>query len=253
MLKAIIIEDEYPARLRLMHLLEGYLDKIILCGYADTGQGALTLIQSQRPEVIFLDIHLPDMKGFDVLKALDYNPMVIFTTAYLDYAVKAFEVYSIDYLVKPFDQERFGLAMAKLFSFSPHNYIEKPDYKKLAELFYQTQKKPALSSLAVRSGNKILLIDYEDITLIKAEDKYSLIRLENGKSFLCEKSLAKLEELLPDDFIRVHRSFIVNKVWITEIHRYFKGRLMIVIDDKDRTSIVTSESYTKQVKSILGL
>jgi DNA-binding LytR/AlgR family response regulator len=100
MYKAIIIEDEYPARLRLQHMLSLHQDTIMLCGMADTGRDAIALIKSHHPDIIFLDIHLPDMNGFKVLSALDYHPMVIFTTAYAEYAIQAFDVFSVDYLVK---------------------------------------------------------------------------------------------------------------------------------------------------------
>ena len=120
-------------------------------------------------------------------------------------------------------------------------------------MFFGAQRKPKQTSLAVKSGHKILLIDYEDITHLKADDKYVTVSLTDNKSYLCEKSLGILEENLPDHFIRLHRSYIINKTWIAEIHRYFKGRLMLVIDDKERTTVITSESYTHTVKSVLGL
>jgi len=191
------------------------------------------------------------MTGFDVLKALDYHPMVIFTTAYAEYAVRAFEAFSVDYLVKPFDDVRFKKAIDKISQFK--HLLPVPDYTKMAAMFFGAQRKPKQTSLAVKSGHKILLIDYEDITHLKADDKYVTVSLADNKSYLCEKSLGILEENLPDHFIRLHRSYIINKTWIAEIHRYFKGRLMLVIDDKERTTVITSESYTHTVKSVLGL
>lgn len=251
MYTAIIVEDEYPARLRLEHILGQHQDTIKLIGEADTGKAAIAMIKSFRPDVIFLDIHLPDINGFDVLIGLDYHPMVIFTTAYAEYAVQAFEVFSVDYLVKPFDEVRFKKSIDKISHFKKDTAVT--DYVQMAKLFFEAQRKPKQTSLAVKSGQKILLIDFEDITYMKAEDKYVTISTSNNHSYLCEKSLGALEEILPEQFIRVHRSYIINKTWIAEIHRYFKGRLMIVIDDKERTTVVTSESYTHEVKTVLGL
>ncbi|MBK9565232.1 MAG: LytTR family DNA-binding domain-containing protein [Saprospiraceae bacterium] len=251
MYKAIIIEDEYPARLRLQYILSMHQDTILLCGAADTGRDGIALIKSHHPDIIFLDIHLPDMNGFKVLSALDYHPMVIFTTAYAEYAIQAFEVFSVDYLVKPFDEDRFRKAIEKIGHFARQTH--QPDYLQLAELFFKAQIKPKQTTIAVKSGQKILLIDFEDITHIKADDKYVTISLADNKTFLCEKSLAMLTDVLPDNFIRVHRSYIINKTWIAEIHRYFKGRLMLVLDDKDRTAVITSDSYTQDVKAALGL
>jgi two-component system LytT family response regulator len=251
MYTAIIIEDEYPARLRLEHMLKEHQINIKLLGQADTGKMAIEMTNLYHPDVIFLDIHLPDMNGFEVLQALDYHPMVIFTTAYAEYAVQAFEVFSVDYLVKPFDDIRFKKTIDKISQFK--NLLPAPDYTQIATLFFEAQRKPKQSSLAVKSGQKILLIDFEDITFLKAEDKYVSVFNADNKSYLCEKSLGTLEEILPDPFIRVHRSYLVNKTWIAEIHRYFKGRLMIVMDDKERTTIITSDSYTQAVKSVLGI
>lgn len=251
MYTSIIIEDEYPARLRLEQMLGQHQDNIKLLGQADTGKAAIEMTKKCRPDVLFLDIHLPDMNGFGVLQALDYHPMVIFTTAYAEYAVQAFEVFSVDYLVKPFDDVRFKKAIDKISQFQ--NLIPVPDYAKMATLFFEAQRKPKQTSLAVKSGHKILLIDYEDITHLKADDKYVTVSTATNKTYLCEKSLGTLEESLPDYFIRVHRSYIINKTWIAEIHRYFKGRLMLVIDDKERTTVITSESYTHAVKAVLGL
>jgi two-component system, LytTR family, response regulator len=251
MYTAIIIEDEYPARLRLEHMLSLNQEQISLLGHADTGRAAISMVKLYRPDVVFLDIHLPDMTGFEVLQSLDYHPMVIFTTAYAEYAVQAFEVFSVDYLIKPFDIIRFKKAIDKISQFQ--HIVPVPDYTQLAKLFFDAQRKPKQTSLAVKSGQKILLIDYEDITHLKADDKYVTVCTATNKTYLCEKSLGTLEESLPDHFIRIHRSYIINKTWIAEIHRYFKGRLMLVMDDKERTTVITSDSYTQDVKTALGI
>lgn len=232
-------------------MLGQHQQTISLLGQVDTGKAAIDMTKQFHPDVLFLDIHLPDMNGFEVLQALDYHPMVIFTTAYAEYAVQAFEVFSVDYLVKPFDDLRFKKAIDKISQFQ--HLVPVPDYAKMATLFFEAQRKPKQTSLAVKSGHKILLIDYEDITYLKADDKYVTVSTATNKTYLCEKSLGMLEENLPDQFIRVHRSYLINKTWIAEIHRYFKGRLMLIIDDKDRTTIITSDSYTQIVKSVLGL
>ncbi len=204
MYTAIIIEDEYPARLRLEQMLSHHQDSIKLLGQADTGKAAIEMTKIYRPDVLFLDIHLPDMNGFGVLQALDYHPLVIFTTAYAEYAVQAFEVFSVDYLVKPFDDVRFKKAIDKISQF--RHLVPVPDYAKMATLFFEAQHKAKQTSLAVKSGHKILLIDYEDITHLKADDKYVTVSTATNKTYLCEKSLGTLEESLPDYFIRVHRS-----------------------------------------------
>ncbi|MGB4958781.1 MAG: LytTR family DNA-binding domain-containing protein [Saprospiraceae bacterium] len=251
--KAIIIDDELPARVRLAALTLKHKDKINIVAEADSGHQAIQMIIRHKPDLLFLDIHLPDMNGFEVLKSLDYHPFIIFTTAYQEYAIKAFEVYSVDYLVKPIEESRFGMAIHKLTNFyssSPHQHI---DYNVLAQAFHKSIAKPKQTTLAVKSGTKYVLIDHEDICFLKAEDKYVLVCTKDGKSYFCDKSLGALEENLPPTFLRAHRSYIIHQSWIAEIHRYFKGRLMLVMDDVQRTTIITSDSYTPSLKATLGI
>lgn len=246
-----IVEDEYPARLRLERMLQAY-DWIQIVGSADTGRKAVRLLEQQRPDLVILDIHLPDFDGFDVLKALDYAPMVIFATAYEEYAIKAFEAHSIDYIIKPFKQERLDKALEKMKNFSDgvQSVFNINENQELSTLF-KTEKK--ISMLPVRVGNKLKLIDLNDVFYIKAEDKYAMLFQRDGRKYFCDKSLAQLEEILPTSFIRVHRSFIVHKEKIISIERIIKGRWLLTMDDESSTSIRTSDSYKDEFKRQLNL
>jgi len=231
MYKAFITEDEYPARLRVKKLLSAYSDEIELVGESDNGKFAIEQIEELRPDVIFLDIHLPDMTGFEMLANLTYQPLVIFTTAYEAYAIKAFETYSIDYLVKPFDTERFNKAIEKLRKFSKQN--NPIDYKKLESLLAEKTKKTNPTSLPIKMKDRIILVEYDDICYLKAEDKYVQIFTQSGKSYLSDKSLGGFEKSLNDQFIRVHR--------------------ILIMKDKTQTSITTGGTYSAKVKAILGI
>ena len=251
MYKAFIVEDELPAMKRVKKLLSEHHFTVELVGEADNGKIAIEQIEVLRPDVLFLDIQLPDMTGFEVLSALTYQPLVIFTTAYDQYAIKAFESYSIDYLVKPFDANRFQLAIEKLKKMG--NQQKQVDFQKLETLLHQHQSKITPVSLPVKKGDKIILLDFEEIIYLKAEDKYVRIFTKNGKDHLCEKSLSKLEQKLPNIFIRVHRSFMVNRNHISEVRKYFKGKLILHLKDKEQTTITTGEKYSASVKSMLGI
>lgn len=250
MIKAVIIDDERLARNRVDELLQSHVKTINIVGQADKGSEAIVLINMEKPELIFLDIHLPDMSGFEILEKLDYDPMIIFTTAYEKYAVDAFSKYAVDYLVKPILQPRFDQAIEKLSKLNwaqPHQELDK-----LVALLKNKKEKKA-TSLAIKKGDKIILVDYEDIAFFKSEDKYVNVNLTNGTVHLCNKTLTQLEELVPDNFLRVHRSSLVNRDAIFEIEKYFKGTLILKLNDKVSSSIKTGEKYTREVKEVLGL
>ena len=251
MLNAFIVEDEQLASTRLQKMLENYANKITLIGEADQGKVAITQIENLRPDVLFLDIQLPDMTGFEVLNNLTYQPFIIFTTAYEQYAIQAFDTHVVDYLVKPFRIDRFKRAIDKFLKFGTTRITANPQE---LEQIIQPKEKPIPSfSLPIKLGDRILLIDYEDITHLKAEEKYIRVFTNTGKSYLTDGSLGKLIERLPNYFIRVHRSFIINQNCIKEVRKFFKGKLILVLNDGKETAITTGETYSSKVRKLLGI
>ena len=251
MISTIIIDDENPARLRIKKLMEAHADQLNLLDEADCGSDAVQLIDSLKPDAIFLDIQMPDMSGFDVLQKITHQPLVIFTTAYSEHAIRAFETYSVDYLVKPIGAERFNKAIEKLTHFIKKE--ENTEFKKLEKLFQQINPVKKTFSLPVKKKDKIILIDFEDIAYFKADDKYVLAMMQDGNSHLLNKTITQLEQGLPDEFIRIHRSCIVNRSFIMEIKKYFKGKLILVLKDKKRSEVMTGETYSGKVKGLLGI
>jgi len=248
--KAIIIEDEFPARLRLSKLLDQHTDVIQLIGEAETGKSAISLIEDKKPDLLFLDIQLPDMTGFDVLSKLSYQPWIIFTTAYSEYALKAFETMSIDYLVKPIEQERFNQSINKLSQWENPQTV---DYNIMQELIEKLQKPKPAVSLSIKKKDKIILIDYDQISHFKSEDKYVNVKLINGEQHLLGKTLTQLDTTLPNTFVRVHRSYIINKSIVLEIQKYFSGKFILLLKDKEMNKIKTGETYTKVIKQIFNI
>jgi len=251
MLKGFIIEDEQLARTRLKKLLQGYTEQLSIIGEADRGETAIEAIEKQQPNLLFLDIQLPDMTGFEVLQQLTYQPLVIFTTAYEQYAIQAFDTHSIDYLVKPFRLERFKRAMEKLLKFSLTTQAK--DYASLEHFVIPPKEQLPSFSFPIKLRDRILLIDYEDISHLKAEEKYIRVFTNKGKTYLSDGSLGKLEGTLPIYFVRVHRSYIVNQKYIKEARRFFKGKLILVLNDRKETAITTGETYSKKIRKLLGV
>lgn len=237
-----IVEDEKLAADRMMQLINNSLHDIKVMGTSQTGKQAVKEINMLKPEVIFLDIQLLDMTGFDVLSHLVYQPYVIFTTAYNQYAVDAFSHIAVDYLLKPLTQEKLDQAIKKLQTLKDRSLqtsntvqISQPKIKKR-------------TSFSIKKNDKIILVDIDNVAWCEAADKYVEIGEKNGKIHLITKTLKQLEKELPEQFVRIHRSYIINKDFVYEIHKHFKGRYIFYLNDKDRSSITSSESYAAEIK-----
>ncbi len=245
--KAVIVEDEAPARRLLNELLSGHRDLIHLSGEAYTGTDAIALINEIKPDLIFLDIQLPDMLGLDVLKQLVYHPYVIFTTAYDEYALKAFDALSVDYLLKPLKEDRIVRALTKLQDFAGSSRADS-DWTNIELLLNGNTPPKEITTLSVKKGSKFTLVQLSDIIYFEASDKYTYVHTANGQKLFCDHMLAVLEEKLSDDFIRVQKSYIVNKNKIVEIHKYSNNRFTLVLNNRDFTRIVTGPSYLPVIK-----
>ena len=250
--KTIIVEDEAPARRLLNTLLTQHGHLIVPSGEAVNGSDAIRLINEQRPDLVFLDIQLPDMLGLDVLKQLDCTPYVIFTTAYDEYAIKAFETLSVDYLLKPLKEDRLTQALAKLQQFT-HPANSRPGWDNLGSLINGPNPKKETTTLSVKKGNKFTLVQLTDIVYFEASDKYTFVHTTNGQKLFCDHMLAMLEEKLPADFIRVQKSYIVNRQKIVEIHKYSNNRYTLVLNNPDFTRIVTGPSYSSLIKEVFAI
>jgi two-component system, LytTR family, response regulator len=254
MIKAIIIEDEEPARLKIGRMLEQHKDFIKVIGSSDSGAKAITMINEHKPDLLFLDIHLLDMNGFDVLTSINVPcPYVIFTTAYDNYALKAFEVFSVEYLLKPIDQPKFDAAIDKLKALiqkSISSSFTADEITKLSKEYSDQNKK---YSLPVHQGQAIILLDLDNISHFEADDKYVFAHCLDGKKYLTQKTLTILEEFLPDNFLRIHRSSIINTQHIRAINKDFKSRYILSMNDAGNSRIQSSIQYKAVIKEVLML
>jgi two-component system, LytTR family, response regulator len=250
--KTLLIDDEKLAINRLERLLQKYPNDIEIIGIAYNGQEGLQLIQELNPDLIFLDIQMPLLTGFEMLAKLQIMPLVVFATAYEEYAVRAFEENSIDYLLKPIEPERLEITIKKLKNQKNEQQIN-PFSAEFFQLMNQWKPKKTLNSMAVKVGDKIILIKLEEISYFEAEDKYVYIYTLEGKKHLLDYSLTTLSEKLPEQFIRVSRSVILNSLQLKEIQKYFSGKFLLIMNDKSSTKITSGSSYAEEVKKLFEL
>ena len=244
--KTVLVDDEPLALERLERMLEQYDTAIDVVGTAQSGEEAVAVINRMRPDLVFLDIQMPEFSGFEVLERLEYMPLVVFSTAYDQYALKAFEVYSIDYLLKPVDPRRLKATVDKLQRFSDRGA---EDFKERVERTRASLGAPPRDRVKVRIGDKIKLIPLTNVVFFLASDKYVEVHTQR-ETHLITKSLSKLESELPaEDFFRVHRSAIVNINFIDEITKSFGGAYDVRMKDDNKTHLPVSRRY----KSRLGL
>lgn len=241
----LIIEDEPHARERLRQLLKSHKEIDIL-GEAGDGNSGIELIEKNRPDLIFLDIQMPVLNGFEMLDKLHYMPKVIFTTAYDEFALEAFEHNSIDYLLKPFSADRLAKALQKL------ERLQAMDMNKVQDIAESIRKKKP-GTITVSMGARITVVSYSDIIYLKADQKCIEIHDVQNRKLLIYNSLQKLMEKLPENFLHVHRAYIVNREYIHQIKKGFRGQLIFEMSDAAQTLIGTGKTYVKGVKERMGI
>ena len=233
-LRALVVDDEPLAResLRFLIARDSEFEVVGECAGVD----APALVRDKRPDVLFLDIQMPELDGFGVIAAIgpESAPLIVFTTAYDAYALKAFDVHALDYLLKPFDDTRFAETLervkARLRAGSPAT-----DAGKLIRLLESREQHTR--RLLVRVREKVVVIRTEDIDWIEAADYYASIH-SRGSTYLLRETLNELEKRLdPDQFLRVHRSAIVNVDRVAEIHPLFRGDCTLLLADGTRVKL----------------
>ena len=250
-IRTLVVDDESLARERVRDMLaaDPQIEIIADCG---NGQEAIEAIQRSSPDLVFLDVEMPGIDGFGVLEALPPNqmPTVIFVTAYDQYAVRAFEVYALDYLLKPFDQERFekALGRAKEHIASERNEIMG---QRILSAIEEIKTRPVhLERLVIKMNGHVFFIKAEEIDWLEAEGNY--VRLHSAKeSYLLRDTISALESQLdPKKFIRVHRSAIVNVDRITELQPWFHGEYRIIL--REGVQLTLSRTYREKLHELLG-
>lgn len=246
-IRTIIVEDEAPARDILKHYLKDYPDIEIIAECAD-GFCGLKKITELKPDLVFLDIQMPRLTGFEMIEVMTEKPVIIFTTAYDQFAIKAFEMNAIDYLLKPYPQDRLRNAVKKAREKIGKSEEENKQSEQILEKFPLPSS--PISRIVTRKGNSINIIPVEQIRYVQAEDDYVMIYHMEGKS-LKQQTMKFYEEYLPrETFVRIHRSFIVKVDEIKKLEPYTKDNYVAVLHTGEKLPV--SRSGYKHLKEELN-
>jgi two-component system LytT family response regulator len=241
-INCLIIDDEPLARELLKEFL-GQHPELTLMGECSKGTEAVDKIDELKPDLIFLDVQMPGMNGVDVLDEITHDPFVIFTTAYDQYAIKAFEKNAVDYLLKPIDHERFKLAVDRAIG------RMNTDQNNVGELLrnMKTENRSSYDShIFVQKSEKLINLSVEEIEHLEASGDYTILTTKNDQ-FVSSSGIGKLEEILnPDIFIRVHRSTIININSLKEIEKHFNGGMIVKMNNGK--SFPVSRTYAKLIR-----
>lgn len=252
-LRAIIVDDEPLGRTVIREMLRGDAD-IEIIGECANGHEAVELINRARPALLFLDVQMPEVDGFEVLSAansvLDELPLVIFVTAYDQYAVRAFDVHAVDYLLKPFDRERFGKAVQRAKAQLKLAHNDAINERILALLEEQKAKTRYLERLVVKANGRVFFLKTGEVDWIEAAGNYVCLHVRQ-ESYLLRETLSSLEaQLDPQKFPRIHRSQIVNVERIRELQPWSHGEYHVILHDG--TQLTLSRSYRECLHELLG-
>ena len=245
-IRAIVIDDEKLAR----EITKGYLAKhqeIEIVAECSNGFDAIKKINEEKPDLIFLDIQMPKINGFEMLELLEEPPAIIFTTAYDQFAIKAFEVSAVDYLLKPFSEERFNSALQKSYAFIQDKFQQNSAIKNIIE---QNDKRiEFLERVVIKDGSKISILPVESIKWIEAQDDYVMINSDLGR-FLKKKTMKFFENHLNEnEFIRIHRSYIINADFIQHLEQKGKDSYQLIL--KNGKELPVSKTGLAKLKSTL--
>lgn len=250
MYRAFVVDDEKPSRDELIYLLN-QLEDISVIGEAGSGEDAFEEIVQKRPDIVFLDIELHDMNGLQLAEQIlsIYNPHIVFATAYDAYAIKAFEIQALDYLLKPFSAQRLSTTINRL------RQMTEADEKQLAKILDLLAKKQQkeTAKIPINRDGKILLLAKEKIIFVETRERNCMIRSEVGE-FLVPGSLGEWEARLQGyPFFRVHRSFIINLDKVKEIIPWFQNTYQVVMDGYENDPLPVGRNKIALLKDLLNL
>ena len=250
-IQALVIDDEALARGMIREMLAGDPD-VEIVGECSNGREAIEAINALGPDLLFLDIQMPELGGFDVLNAIsrDHAPYVIFVTAFDQFAVHAFEVHALDYLLKPFDRERFDVAWQRAKAVILQDRFEERDQRILALLEELKSEQKYLERLVVKLGGRVFFLNVDEIVCIEAEGNY--VRVYDGaKSYLIRGTISGMESQLdPKKFLRIHRSAIVKLDRIKELQPWFHGEYHVILETGQKLTL--SRNYRAHLQEAIG-
>ena len=241
----VVVEDEIPARERLRELV-AKVDWLELVGEAGNGAEAIRVIDDEQPDIVLLDIHLPELSGIEVIRRVSHKPLFVFTTAHDQYAVSAFELQAIDYLLKPFGEERFLAALQRVRKALGEGANADSAVERVTDALSPSEG--FLTRIFVRDRGKITPIVVRDIERLESDDDYVAV-FTGGKRYLVYLSLGEFERRLdPAQFLRIHRSHVVNLDFVAHLESFDAGRLRVTM--RDGTSLLASRVRSKELRHL---
>jgi two-component system, LytTR family, response regulator len=245
--RALIVDDEEPARELLRAFLSAWPD-VEIVGEAGDGEAAVDAVRRQRPDLMFLDVQMPEMNGFDVVAALsaDETPVIVFVTAYDRYALRAFEVSACDYLLKPFDADRLGATMRRVFA---RNQRTNQEVSAAIRALAGQLRAPEDQQVIMKTDGRHVFLAPNDIAWLEVVGKEVRVHVTGATITVREPLNSLAQRLDATRFIRVHRSAIVNRSHIREVQPWFKGDYVIIL--RTGTRVVTGRSYRTAVQDLL--
>ncbi len=255
-IRTIIVDDELPARNELSFLLKN-IEAVEVVGQAEDGIQALKVIKKEKPDLIFLDIQMPGKTGLELageIKECQFSPAIVFITAYDEYALDAFEVNAIDYLLKPYEESRLVEVINRIKGLYLNNQEVDYQLSTLLDKLEDAKKESRINRLAVQtSKERLKLLDYKDIVAIHTKNSKVYAKTSSGE-YLLDFNLCELEDKLSsNNFLRVHRSFLVNLDQVREIIPWFKGKYQLVMNEQESLKVPVSRTKVKEIKRIFGL
>ena len=249
MKRVLIIDDEPLARMVVLEYLQNFKEELEVLQECNDGFEGLKAIQQHQPDLIFLDVQMPKINGFEMLELVENPPSVIFTTAFDEYAIKAFETHAVDYLLKPFSKERFNKAVEKFLAQAP---APQHPAKQTENLLDTAAQSPAQHErIVVKTGTKVKIIPVADVEYLEADDDYVSVHTKEG-SYLKNKTMSFFEQTLDSSqFVRVHRSYIIKIQDITRIDPYEKDAHIAIL--KSGAKIPVSKTGYAKLKQVLGI
>lgn len=250
LIRVLLVDDESLAREMLREMLQDD-PQVIIVGESCNGREAVEAIRIHSPDLVFLDVQMPELGGFEVLEALGKDiPRIIFVTAYDQYAVRAFEVHALDYLLKPFDQERFDISWQRARAQVLRDREGGTDQRILALLEEMKVGNKYLERLVIKANGRIYFLETSEIDWIEAEGNYVSVHSAK-KSHLLRETISSLEaQLDPKKFLRIHRSAIVRIDRIQELQPWFHGEYRIIL--QNGTQLTLSRNYREKLQEALG-
>jgi two-component system LytT family response regulator len=250
-IRALIVDDEPLARERLRALLAGDPD-VEVVGECSDGREAIAAVREHRPDLLFLDVQMPKLDGFQVLEAIgpEHLPVVIFVTAYDCYALRAFEVHALDYLLKPFDRQRFDKALGRAKTRIQRSRTADVSQQLVGLLEDVKAARKPLERLVIKSAGRVFFLRLEEIDWIEAAGNYTRLHV-GSETHLLRETMGGLETKLdPDKFLRIHRSTIVNIERIQELQPWFHGDYVVIL--RDGTQLTMSRNYRQKLQDLFG-